>query len=257
MNHLLRELVQVVDPGAKIPHWGMQMLRLGLRLHLNSPVTHLSQKLTHLEVRRTIIEYQDDFMTIVTTNTHDLTLSEITPPGSDEGRPNINELMAICTNLSNRVLALETSKTAQYLVIKKLKKKVKRLEKKLRARTPGMKLFKIEGNFDDDFDNIDDMVNEAMEQQYKEKYDKWHVKSTSNNYYTAFEDEYLYHLLKHFKDEKFRRKRKKEKERKGCTRKNAKGPGQHKKKHLNDALTAEFDDVQARMDADALLAARL
>ncbi|GJT37475.1 hypothetical protein Tco_0937340 [Tanacetum coccineum] len=50
-------------------------------------------------------------------------------PGSDEGRPNINELMAICTNLSNRVLALETSKTAQDLVINKLKKKVKRLEK--------------------------------------------------------------------------------------------------------------------------------
>ncbi|GKE09909.1 hypothetical protein Tco_1413460 [Tanacetum coccineum] len=64
-------------------------------------------------------------------------------PGSDEGRPNINELMAICTNLSNRVLALEQSKTAQDLVIRKLKKKVRKLEKKLRARTPGMKLFKI------------------------------------------------------------------------------------------------------------------
>ncbi|GJZ37618.1 hypothetical protein Tco_0583809 [Tanacetum coccineum] len=108
-------------------------------------------------------------------------------PGSDEGRPNINELMAICTNLSNRVLALETSRTAQDLVIRKLKKKVRRLEKKLRARTPGMKLFKIgtsrrksldkenvskqgrnlktrpifeEGYFNDD---ITDMVNKAME----------------------------------------------------------------------------------------------
>ncbi|GJS78458.1 hypothetical protein Tco_0728339 [Tanacetum coccineum] len=75
------------------------------------------------------------------------------------------------------------------LVINKLKKKVKRLEKKQRARTPGMKLFKIgtskrksldkenvskhgrnlktrpmfeEGDFDDDFDDIDDIVNEAM-----------------------------------------------------------------------------------------------
>ncbi|GJZ40159.1 hypothetical protein Tco_0586722 [Tanacetum coccineum] len=45
-------------------------------------------------------------------------------PGSDEGRPNINELMAICTNLSNRVLALEQSKTAQDLVIRKLKKEI-------------------------------------------------------------------------------------------------------------------------------------
>ncbi|GJV61391.1 hypothetical protein Tco_1467491 [Tanacetum coccineum] len=68
-------------------------------------------------------------------------------PGSDEGRPNINELMAICTNLSNRVLALEQSKTAQDLVINKLQKKVKRLEKALRARTLGMKLFKIDSDF--------------------------------------------------------------------------------------------------------------
>ncbi|GJY26980.1 hypothetical protein Tco_0401706 [Tanacetum coccineum] len=58
-------------------------------------------------------------------------------------RPNLNELMAICTNLSNKVLALEQSKTAQDLVISKLKKRVKKLEKKLRARTPWMKLFKI------------------------------------------------------------------------------------------------------------------
>ncbi|GKE99683.1 hypothetical protein Tco_0023034, partial [Tanacetum coccineum] len=46
-------------------------------------------------------------------------------------------------HLSYKVLALEQSKTAQDLVIHKLKKKVKRLEKKQRARTPGMKLFKI------------------------------------------------------------------------------------------------------------------
>ncbi|GKF96728.1 hypothetical protein Tco_0292549 [Tanacetum coccineum] len=32
---------------------GVQKLKLGLRLHLNSPMIHLSQKLTHLEVRRT------------------------------------------------------------------------------------------------------------------------------------------------------------------------------------------------------------
>ncbi|GJX14831.1 hypothetical protein Tco_0206589 [Tanacetum coccineum] len=51
--------------------------------------------------------------------------------------------MATCTTLSNRVLSLEQSKTAQDLVINKLQKKVKRLEKALRARTPGMKLFKI------------------------------------------------------------------------------------------------------------------
>ncbi|GJR39610.1 hypothetical protein Tco_1215294 [Tanacetum coccineum] len=136
------------------------------------------------------MEDQDDLTDFVPPTPHDSPLSGGHTPGCDKGRPNINELMAICTKLSNRVLALETSKTAQDLVIKKLKKKVKRLEKKLRARTPWMKVFKIgtsrrksldkenvskqgrnlktrpmfeEGDFDDDFDDIDDMVNEAME----------------------------------------------------------------------------------------------
>nr|GEU46147.1 hypothetical protein [Tanacetum cinerariifolium] len=74
---------------------------------------------------------------------HDSPLSGGHTPGSDKGRPNINELMNICNKLSNKVLALEQFKTAQDLVIKRLKKKVKRLEKKQKARTPGMKLFKI------------------------------------------------------------------------------------------------------------------
>ncbi|GJQ98445.1 hypothetical protein Tco_0009584 [Tanacetum coccineum] len=110
-----------------------------------------------------IMEHQDNLTDFVPPTPHDSPLSGGHTPGSDEGRPNINALMAICTNLSNRALALETSKTAQDLVINKLKKKVKRLEKKQRARTPRMKLFKIEGDFDVDFDDIDDMVNEAME----------------------------------------------------------------------------------------------
>ncbi|GJR14873.1 retrovirus-related pol polyprotein from transposon TNT 1-94 [Tanacetum coccineum] len=42
------------DNGAKIPYWEMWMLKLGLRLHLNSPVIHLSQEVTHLEVGRTV-----------------------------------------------------------------------------------------------------------------------------------------------------------------------------------------------------------
>nr|GEX12407.1 hypothetical protein [Tanacetum cinerariifolium] len=44
---------------------------------------------------------------------------------------------------SPRVLTLEQFKSAQDLVIKRLPKKVKRLEKKQRERTLGMKLFKI------------------------------------------------------------------------------------------------------------------
>ncbi|GKB14275.1 putative ribonuclease H-like domain-containing protein, partial [Tanacetum coccineum] len=86
---------------------------------------------------------QDDLMNFVPPTPYDSPLSGGHTPRTDEGSPNINELMAICTNLLNKVLALETSKTAQDLEIKKLKNKVRKLEKKLRARTPGMKLFKI------------------------------------------------------------------------------------------------------------------
>ncbi|GKA17732.1 hypothetical protein Tco_0697569 [Tanacetum coccineum] len=47
-----------------------------------------------------------------------------------EGGLNLEELLSLCTNLSNRVLALETSKDAQAAEIFKLKTRIKKLEKK-------------------------------------------------------------------------------------------------------------------------------
>nr|GEW86431.1 hypothetical protein [Tanacetum cinerariifolium] len=59
----------------------------------------------------------------------------------------IKELMETCTKLSEQVLALEESKTAQDLVITRLKLRVKKLEKKKKkARTPQhmkRRLFKV------------------------------------------------------------------------------------------------------------------
>nr|GFB78615.1 hypothetical protein [Tanacetum cinerariifolium] len=89
------------------------------------------------------MEYQDDLTDFVPPTPHDLPLSGGHTLGSDEGRPNINEFMNIYTQLSNMVLALEQFKTAQDLMIKRLRKKDKILEKKQWARTSGMKLFKI------------------------------------------------------------------------------------------------------------------
>ncbi|GJW39410.1 hypothetical protein Tco_0065255 [Tanacetum coccineum] len=89
------------------------------------------------------MEHQVDLTDFVPPTPHDSPLLGGHTPGSNEGRPNFNELINLCTQLSNRVLALENSKTAQDLVIQQLKKRVKRLENTLRARTPGMKLFKI------------------------------------------------------------------------------------------------------------------
>ncbi|GKA72052.1 hypothetical protein Tco_0778268 [Tanacetum coccineum] len=54
-------------------------------------------------------------------------------------RKDTEELMDLCTNLQDRVLALETTKTNQALEIKSSKRRVKRLEKKQRSRTHKLK----------------------------------------------------------------------------------------------------------------------
>ncbi|GJV70565.1 hypothetical protein Tco_1490560 [Tanacetum coccineum] len=58
---------------------------------------------------------------------------------SGENRLKLNELMELCTNLSQRVLDLENTKTSQVVEIAKLKEKVKKLERKSKSRTLGLK----------------------------------------------------------------------------------------------------------------------
>nr|GEZ80917.1 hypothetical protein [Tanacetum cinerariifolium] len=89
------------------------------------------------------MKHQDDLVDFIPPTPYDSPLLGGHILGSDEGRPNINELMNICKQLLNKVLALEQFKIAQDLLIKRLKKKVKILEKKQRARNPRMKLFKL------------------------------------------------------------------------------------------------------------------
>ncbi|GKA50411.1 putative ribonuclease H-like domain-containing protein [Tanacetum coccineum] len=63
---------------------------------------------------------------------------------SGEDRLKLEELMALCTNLQNRVLDLEHTKTTQALEIDSLKKRVKKLEKKQRSRTHRLRrLYKV------------------------------------------------------------------------------------------------------------------
>ncbi|GJT59837.1 hypothetical protein Tco_1003370 [Tanacetum coccineum] len=64
------------------------------------------------------------------------------PSGEDSLK--LNELMEPCTNLQQRVLDLETTKTTQANEITSLKKRVKKLEHKKRSRTHGLKrLYKV------------------------------------------------------------------------------------------------------------------
>ncbi|GJR26604.1 putative ribonuclease H-like domain-containing protein [Tanacetum coccineum] len=76
---------------------------------------------------------------------NDLPLLRVNTLGSGEDSMKLNKLMEIYTRLSKRVLALENIKTAQNLEIINLKKRVKKLGKKKKARTPQLKrrLFKV------------------------------------------------------------------------------------------------------------------
>ncbi|GJS06991.1 hypothetical protein Tco_0363787 [Tanacetum coccineum] len=58
---------------------------------------------------------------------------------SGEDRLKLNELMELFTSLSQRVLDLENTKTSQATEITKLKERVKKLERRNKSRTPGLK----------------------------------------------------------------------------------------------------------------------
>ncbi|GJX60821.1 hypothetical protein Tco_0292211 [Tanacetum coccineum] len=106
------------------------------------------------------MEYIFELTDNVPPTPHDSPLTGGHTPGSDEGRLKLEDLMDICTNLSNRVLALEEAKTAQDRVITRLKLRVRRLEKKRKAITPQpikRRLFKgrVESSTDKSLDEED------------------------------------------------------------------------------------------------------
>ncbi|GJV71180.1 hypothetical protein Tco_1491175, partial [Tanacetum coccineum] len=67
---------------------------------------------------------------------HDSPLSGGYTPGSNEGRPDLSELMDIYTKLSDRVLDLEKEKDSQAVEILNLKKRVQKLERKAKSNIP-------------------------------------------------------------------------------------------------------------------------
>nr|GEY59026.1 retrotransposon protein, putative, Ty1-copia subclass [Tanacetum cinerariifolium] len=81
------------------------------------------------------MEQESNLTNFVPPTPHDSPLSGGHTLGSDEGRPNLLELMNICTKLSNMILSLQESKTTQEKVITRLKLRVRRLEKKRKSRT--------------------------------------------------------------------------------------------------------------------------
>ncbi|GJT60148.1 putative ribonuclease H-like domain-containing protein [Tanacetum coccineum] len=80
----------------------------------------------------------------VSKTSNDSLLVGVNTPQSDEDSLKLKELMELCTNLQNRVIDLEKTKTSQAQDIISLKRRVKRLEKKNRSKTHGLKrLYKV------------------------------------------------------------------------------------------------------------------
>ncbi|GKC09907.1 hypothetical protein Tco_1001517 [Tanacetum coccineum] len=79
-------------------------------------------------------------MTDKETNEESVPKHSYDPSESSEDSMQLHELMNLCTKLSDRVLALETTKTTQALEIASLKRRVKKLEKKASKRTHKFKI---------------------------------------------------------------------------------------------------------------------
>ncbi|GJU95525.1 putative ribonuclease H-like domain-containing protein, partial [Tanacetum coccineum] len=84
------------------------------------------------------IEHQE-LMDNIPPTPYDSPFSRGYTPESDEGRPDLHELMAICIKLFDRVLDLEKEKDAQAVEILKLKNRIKKLERKAKSSIPSPK----------------------------------------------------------------------------------------------------------------------
>ncbi|GJV44720.1 hypothetical protein Tco_1429256 [Tanacetum coccineum] len=80
----------------------------------------------------------------VSKHSNDLLLARGNILQSGKDSLKLQELMALCTTLQSRVLALETTKTTQANEIAGLKRRVKKLERRNKSRTHGLKrLYKV------------------------------------------------------------------------------------------------------------------
>nr|GEV30207.1 putative ribonuclease H-like domain-containing protein [Tanacetum cinerariifolium] len=120
--------------GTKKPHWGADAQTRFETASKRSSDPPLSTGHT-VGSGEDMMEQKTNLTDFVPTTPYDSPLSEGHTPGCDEGRPNLLELMNICTKLSNMILALVEAKTIQEKVITRLKLRVRRLEKKRKART--------------------------------------------------------------------------------------------------------------------------
>ncbi|GJX61098.1 hypothetical protein Tco_0293998 [Tanacetum coccineum] len=107
-----------------------------------------------------------DLITDAAANEEHVPIHSNDPLLSGEDRLKLNELMELCTNLSQRVLDLENTKTSQAAKIAKLKERVKKLERRNKSKTPGLKRLRKVGRSTQVVSSADEevtLVDEAQE----------------------------------------------------------------------------------------------
>nr|GEW18560.1 hypothetical protein [Tanacetum cinerariifolium] len=158
---------------------------------------------------------------------NDPLLVGVNTPQSEKDSQKLNELVDLCTNLQNMVLALEATKTTQALEIDSLKRRVKKLEKKKRSRTYKLKrLYKVK------VQEKDKGIMVELEKPIKKKDQTSHDEELALN----LQDE----LQAEFDNEQRLAEERAQQEQKA-----------------NVTLTKTWEDIQAKIDADYQLAERL
>ncbi|GKA03615.1 hypothetical protein Tco_0676396 [Tanacetum coccineum] len=113
-------------------------------LALMGPKTTAWNELASAIIYEAVYKELGDSLVRATTTDSSLKAEQDSGNISDEDRLKLEELMALCTTLQNRVLDLEKTKTTQHNKITSLKRRVKKLEKRNRSRTHKLKrLYKV------------------------------------------------------------------------------------------------------------------
>nr|GEV87017.1 ribonuclease H-like domain-containing protein [Tanacetum cinerariifolium] len=100
---------------------------------------------------------------------NDPLLAGVNTPRSGEDSLKFTKLMELCTNLQNRVLDLKTTKITQALDIDSLKRRVKKLKRRKRSRTHGIKRLwkvglsaRVESSEDEDMFGVNDLDSDEV-----------------------------------------------------------------------------------------------
>nr|GEY52095.1 hypothetical protein [Tanacetum cinerariifolium] len=104
----------------------------------SDPIEHVTDEVVHKELGDKLMRAATTASSLEAEHDSGNTLR------NDEDRMKLNEFMELCTNLQNRVLDLEKTKTTQANEIDSLKRRVKKLERRSKSKTHKLKrLYKI------------------------------------------------------------------------------------------------------------------